>query len=66
MVNQSGNNARNNDEQFIGVMNKCIYVMNQVHERFKEDIKAEVAITGKNGINKKTKEYDQLINNIRR
>ena len=66
MVNQSGNNSNNNDKQFIGVMNKCIHVMSLVNERFKEDIKAEVAITGKNGINKKTKDYDQLINNIRR
>ena len=66
MVNQSGNNSNNNDKQLIGVMNKCIHVMSLVNERFKEDIKAEVAITGKNGINKKTKDYDQLINNIRR
>ncbi|MGL5938450.1 MAG: hypothetical protein ACRCY5_07010, partial [Phocaeicola sp.] len=55
-----------NSEQFIRALNECSRTMRQVQNRFKDNIKAEVTVTGKKGINQATTDYQRLIKNTRR
>ena len=64
--NPSSINAGIGDNRMMNVVIECTRVMKLIQERFKDDIKAEVSITGKRGLNNVSNTYDKLIKNIER
>lgn len=55
-----------NDPAIIAVLTECTRVLRKLKVRLDDPLVAETYVTGKRGINQAQKEYDKLMNNIKR
>ena len=58
--------VQNDNPEMMRLIAECSQTMQMVHERFRYPIKAAVSVSGRDGIDQATKDFNSMNNNVSR